>query len=341
MCRRINKICESQCMGQLPNERLNPAPPFYFTSLDLFGPYLVKDTVKKRTTLKVYGIIFACMTSRAVHIDIAEGYSTDNFLNVFRRFISIRGFPKMVYSDRGSQLVKANKELTQAVGNLNFDKIMKFGRKEGMTWKFTKGADAPWQNGCTESLIRLVKRGISISIGNKVLSYADLQTVMFEIANLINQRPIGIKPGSDLDLGSYLCPNDLLLGRASSIVPSGVFEDNCSLRKSFRFVNEIINTFWKKWIRDFFPTLLVRTKWHVEKRNVKPGDIVLVKDKNALKGNWKLAQVIFTSPGFDGKVRNVTLRYKLSIPGTKYNGQRDILIDRSVHNISVILPIEE
>nr|XP_027223966.1 uncharacterized protein LOC113816133 [Penaeus vannamei] len=271
MCRRINKICESQCMGQLPNERLNPAPPFYFTSLDLFGPYLVKDTVKKRTTLKVYGIIFACMTSRAVHIDIAEGYSTDNFLNVFRRFISIRGFPKMVYSDRGSQLVKANKELTQAVGNLNFDKIMKFGRKEGMTWKFTKGADAPWQNGRTESLIRLVKRGISISIGNKVLSYADLQTVMFEIANLINQRPIGIKPGSDLDLGSYLCPNDLLLGRASPIVPSGVFEDNC----------------------------------------------------------------------FDGKVRNVTLRYKLSIPGTKYNGQRDILIDRSVHNIVVILPIEE
>lgn len=140
-------------MGQLPNERLNPAPPFYFTSLDLFGPYLVKDAVKKRTTLKIYGIIFACMPSKAVHIDIAEGYSTDNFLNVFRRFISIRGFPKMVYSDRGSQLVKANKELTQAVGNLNFDKIMKFGRKEGMTWKFTKGADAPWQNGCTESLI--------------------------------------------------------------------------------------------------------------------------------------------------------------------------------------------
>lgn len=73
-----------------------------------------------------------------------------------------------------------------------------------------------------------MKRGISISIGNKVLSYADLQTVMFEIANLINQRPIGIKPGSDLDLGSYLCPNDLLLGRASPIVPRGVFEDNCS-----------------------------------------------------------------------------------------------------------------
>jgi len=79
----------------------------------------------------------------------------------------------------------------------------------------------------------------------------------------------------------------------------------------------------------------------VEKRNVKPGDIVLVKDKNALKGNWKLAQVIFASPAFDGKVRNVTVRYKLSIPGTKYNGQRDILIDRSVHNIVVILPIEE
>lgn len=64
----------------------------------------------------------------------------------------------MAYSNQASHLVKANKKFTQAVGNLNFDNIMRFGRKEGLTWKLTMGADAPWQNRCTESLIRLVKR---------------------------------------------------------------------------------------------------------------------------------------------------------------------------------------
>lgn len=74
--------------------------------------------------------------------------------------------------------------------------------------KFTKGEDAPWENGCTESLIQLVKRGISILIGEKFLPYTDLQTYVRN-ANLINKRPIGIKPGSDLDMRSYLCPKDI------------------------------------------------------------------------------------------------------------------------------------
>lgn len=36
VCTRIQKVCEIQCMGSLPKERLKPAPPFYNTSLDLF-----------------------------------------------------------------------------------------------------------------------------------------------------------------------------------------------------------------------------------------------------------------------------------------------------------------
>lgn len=46
---------------------------------------------------------------------------------------------------------------------------------------------------------------------------------------------------------------------------------------------------------------MLRIKWHVEKPNVKSGDTVLVKDKNACK----LAQVISASPSFNGRVRNI------------------------------------
>jgi len=64
-CRKAKaKICQ-QMMGDLPTERTEPACPFEFTTVYLFGPYHVKDDIKKRTTLKVWGVVFCCMASRA------------------------------------------------------------------------------------------------------------------------------------------------------------------------------------------------------------------------------------------------------------------------------------
>lgn len=245
LCRRIQRVCETQCMRSLPEERLKPAPPFYNTSLDLFGPFHVKAPVKRRTELKVYGITFTCMVCRAVYLDIAEGYDTNHFFKTFRRFVSVRGFPKIVYSDRGTQLVKANKGLAGGMVDLDFDEIVKFGGKEGMCWKFTKGADAPWQNGCSESLIKSVKRALTYSIGDRVLQFGELQTVFFEVANLINERPIGVKPGCDINLGTYLSPNDLLLGRTANKAPPGMYNTDASLVKCFKYVEEVINCFGK------------------------------------------------------------------------------------------------
>lgn len=96
----------------------SPAPPFYHTSLDLFGPFIVKDPVKKRTTMKVFRVIFTCVLSRGVYLDIAEGYDTNSFLRVFRRFTSLKGFPKIVFSDHDSQLVKSNKEFSEMVDDV-------------------------------------------------------------------------------------------------------------------------------------------------------------------------------------------------------------------------------
>ena len=91
----------------------------------------------------------------------------------------------------------------------------------------------------------------------------------------------------------------------------------------------------------FFPTLIVRQKWHINRRDVNVGDIVLVQDKNALKGVWKLAQIIKTFRGSDDKIRNVTVRYKVTKAGHKYVGQPDSLMNRSVRSLVIILPIEE
>ena len=72
-------------MGNLPKERLKPAPPWYSTSIDLFGPFTIRDAVKKRTTSKACGVIFNCIGTRAVYLDLAPDYSTESFLMVLRR----------------------------------------------------------------------------------------------------------------------------------------------------------------------------------------------------------------------------------------------------------------
>ncbi|XP_068245286.1 uncharacterized protein [Palaemon carinicauda] len=311
----------------------------YLHRLDHAGVDVTLYNVKKRTTGKAYGVIFNCIVTRAVYIDVVDGYDTYSFLKCFRRFTAVHGYHDTVHSDLGSQLVSASKEL-KSDNNWNINEITEFGAKEGLKWKFNRSADAAWQNGVSEALIKSVKRSLSMLIGTTILTFSDLQTTFFEIAKLMNERPIGIKPGMDVELGTYLCPNDLLLGRASNKVPSGSWSTSGDTKKRLNFIQNVVDTFWRKWQRDYFPTLILRQKWHTDKRNVQPGDIVLIKDTNVVRGKWKMGQVVDTETGRDNKVRDVSIRYKIQRPG-KHKGQSDTVIKRSVHKLVVLLPVEE
>ena len=76
-------------------------------------------------------------------------------------------------------------------------------------WHFFPG-NAPWYNGTA------TKRALNAAVGDAVMTFCELQTCLFEAAELVNQRPIGILPNNPND-GRYLCPNDILLGRSSAI----------------------------------------------------------------------------------------------------------------------------
>ena len=166
--------------------------------------------------------------------------------------------------------------------------------------------------------------------------------MLYETANILNERPIGMKPGVDVSMGSYLCPNDLLLGRTNNKVPtSKMSKERIDITGRLKFMDQIVDSFWRKWQRDYFPTLIIRQKWHVDKRNVRVGDIVVLQDKDAIKGEWKLAQVKAIKSSRYDKVRDVIVRYKIQRPGHAYQGQSDICVSRSVHKLIVILPVED
>ena len=219
-CREMEAKIESQVMADLPSSRLAPfTPPFYYTSCDYFGPYNVK--IGRNKTTKHYGVLFTCLNTRAVHLEMAEDCSTMGFMQVLRRFFAIRGQPAVMKSDNGSQLVGAERELREMVGGWNAEQLREFCAEKGMQWQFTTPA-APHHNGCAEALVKSCKFALKKAIGVQVLTSFELYTCLLEVANLVNQRPIGRVP-NDPDDGSYVCPNDILLGRASAEVPQGPF----------------------------------------------------------------------------------------------------------------------
>ena len=90
-CREMAHKAETQLMGDLPALRLSPqTPPFHYSSCDYFGPYNVK--IGRNKTKKHYGVIFTCLNTRAVHLELAVDLSTMEFIQVLRRFFSIRGY---------------------------------------------------------------------------------------------------------------------------------------------------------------------------------------------------------------------------------------------------------
>lgn len=111
-CRKLRRPTESQRMAELPKERLEASAPFTYSGMDCFGPFIVK---KARKEYKRYGLIFTCIYSRAVHIEMLEDLSTDCFINALRCFISIRGAVRQLRCDQGSNFVGARNEFKEAL----------------------------------------------------------------------------------------------------------------------------------------------------------------------------------------------------------------------------------
>lgn len=94
-------------MADLPKERLRAdLPPFSNVGVDYFGPF---ETKRGRSQVKRYGVIFTCMTSRAVHLEMAHSLNTDSCIDALRRFIARRGQVLHIRSDNGTNLVGAKR----------------------------------------------------------------------------------------------------------------------------------------------------------------------------------------------------------------------------------------
>ena len=336
-CRLLVKLNCQQMMSPLPKERVLPTPAWTYTSIDLFGPLEHVDMVRKRMKEKCWGVIFTCMVSRAVHLDLTQGYDTDALLQAIRRFMSLRGCPKELLSDHGSQMIACHKELAVMLELVDWSFVDGWCSRRGITWKFVP-PQGQHMNGVTESLIRVTKDQLKQVIAGKRLTFVETQTVMFEVGQMINCRPLGVyaRPGSDPLDGGPITPNHLLLGRATGGIPELKFE-NVSKVKRMEFLQSIVIEFWNKWRIVVFPSLVPQFKWHKTQRNLQVGDVVLLNDEEARVADYRLGLIIGTKPSKDGLVRSV----KVKCINRNEEKLTVCYLDRPIHKLCCIVPVEE
>ena len=295
-------------MGPLPPVRTTPDYPFTHTGVDYFGPLHVKIG---RRVEKRWGVIYTCLATRAVHLDKAYSMTQDAFINSERRFVSVRGRPAEIWCDNGSNLRAGDRELFEALQEWDINIIERYMTDKGTKFVFSPPG-GPWVGGPWERLIASCKTAIKVVLGHQTVTEDVLDTVLAEVAALMNGRPLTHVSVDPEDL-EPLTPNHFLLLRPQPHLPPAPAEQNRQLRASkrtWRTAQALIDQFWARWMTEYVPNLIEQRKWLAHRRNLRPDDIVLVVEPNTPRGIWPIGRVVEALPGPDGTVRVVRVRTK-------------------------------
>ena len=122
-------------MVDLSKDRMSIKPPFTYCGIDIFDPFVVKDSWKE---FKKYGTLCTCLSSRAIHIEVVHSLSMDSFIVSLRRFIGQRGIVRMIRSDNETNIVGVSAELIRAFQEMNHKKIGDFLEENGGGWMVWK-----------------------------------------------------------------------------------------------------------------------------------------------------------------------------------------------------------
>ena len=227
-CKYLKKQTIEASMGPIPQSRLTVPPAFYFTQLDLSGPYKSYSPHNKRATVKIWLVVYCCCVTSATCINIMDDYSTPSFLQSFTRFASRYGFPKKIFCDEGGQLMKGTKCML-----LSFNDIKgKLHRDRGIEVE-TCPVGAHNMHGKVERKIREVNSSLEKNLQNERLSILQWETICSMIANAVNDLLIAIGNFIDVEKFDLVTPNRLLLGRNNDRSPTGDFVTSMDLVNSF------------------------------------------------------------------------------------------------------------
>ena len=242
-------------------------------------------------------LIITCCWTRAVHIELTPDLSVKSFLPAFRSIISRCGIPENIISD--------NFKTFKAVEVQNFMRYLR------IKWNFIL-EKSPWWDGFYERMVRSIKNTLKKVVGVSSLDYEQLNTVLVEIENVINSRPLSYMNDENLD--ENLTPYPLIYGRniaTNKLSLLKIATDGESLRLNCKKINIILKHFVKRFTNEYLSSLheryTYRTGKKVEDCRLYVGDIVLLREEFVPRMKWRKRKVLKLIRGIDNKVRGAEL----------------------------------
>lgn len=301
-------------MSALPSVRVNEAKPFAHSGVDYAGPFNLRISKHRgRGTYKGYVAVFVCMTTKAIHLELASDLSTKTFLAAFKRFVSRRGLCSEMYSDNGTNFVGANRELktmfedTMSQISLDAAEVLAV---DGIKWHFIP-ANSPHFGGLWEAAVKAFKYHLKRIVDQSILTYEEFYTVLTLIEASLNSRPLCPMSSDPNDIEALTPGHFLTCGPLNAVPEPSVLNVQDNRLDRWKLLAKMHQDFWKVWSKEYLCELQQRPKkWQTQLENLQVGDLVIIKDDRLPPSNWLLARIKMTHPGADGVVRVVTLNHQ-------------------------------
>ena len=175
--------------------------------------------------------------------------STDSFLLAFHQFTSPRGKSHFIRSNNGTNFVGTEREIREVLNKLNQQKTTSTLKEDAMEWRFNTPL-VQWMGGAIESMVKLTKRAIKVTINNHVLTEETLVTLPAEIKSIINSQPLTLL-SDDPNTLEALTPNHILSGRPFTNPDIFVLNENqINDRAKQKMVQAFATMFWKQFVTE-------------------------------------------------------------------------------------------
>ena len=330
-CRFLHKKKIEIAMGPKCSENLTVAPAFYYSQVDLFGPFKSYSNVNKKARTKIWFVIFCCTVTGAIDLKTLEDYSTQSFVFAFVRFGTRFGYPKKLMPDAGSQLLKACTSMTLTFRDIK-QKLSEYGVE------FTPcPVNAHYMHGKVERKIRHVKETFSKHLQQHRLSEIQWETLGCQVANSINNLPIAAGQISrDVEQLDLITPNRLLLGKNNNRSPVGTISVTNDVGKIISQNNNIFKTWFQAWLVSCVPSLMNHPKWFNSSYDPKVGDIVLfLRSEKDFEQIYQYGIITDRKVSRDGLIRQLSIQYQNHTEHTKRT------VTRGTREVVVIHPFDE
>jgi hypothetical protein len=312
VCKRFSAAPLYPKMGDLPEIRVTQHRPFVNVSLDLGGPFILKENKRRNAkTFKAYFCVFVCMTVKAIHIEMVSELSTNAFMAAFDRFVSRRGLCTNIYSDCGTNFGGAKKYLTgiyKFYSDCSKDNaFLNYCSEKCIKWHFNP-PKGPHFGGLHEINVRSIKYHLKRVVGEQILTYEEFNTILIRIECIVNSRPL-TSLSSDPESFDVLTAGHFLVGDALAAIPEyDVTDIQLNRLNRWQLVSRVNQDFWKRWSIEYLTSLQQRNKWFESIPNIRQGELILVKEDSLAPLKWKLGRVVELIPGKDGTVRVVRVK---------------------------------